>query len=581
MSRHRLPSVPQRRLPEDRSALDPDLKKAAELHQAGRFAEAEAAYLAALARNPKSIALLANLGALYRTTRRIRDAEACYKRALALQPNAVLVLGNYANLLKATNREEMAIELLDRAVRLEPRNAQHLANRALSKIGLGRFQDGLQDADAALTLDGRNSEAHCAAGQAHAQMGHPERAEQHFRLALESEPTTPVYVTNLANALVARGDFPGALSLCRSAIARMPENVDLLARCCDVLQTIDAGEDAIAAGRRAVALEPGNPLCHWYLALALLKSGNLGEGGDEYEWRWRMPDFPSPSRRFAMPEWPGGDPRGKRLYLWGEQGVGDETLHLSMVPDLVDAGAQVYVEVDPRLEPLIARGMPGVTLVRRSAERPFPTVGRVDVDFQLPLASLIRHFRRDFTNLAPAHPYLAPDPARVSALRARYRALGPGPVIGLGWSSKNPKIGSMKSLRLDDLEPLLRARPATYVSMQYGDVEEELEKFYVRTGIRIHRDSEIDAMHDLDGYAAQALALDLMISTSNSGVHVAAAAGAAVWLVLPSPQGTLWYWFSDGDKAPWYANVRIFRGRGMASWPQLQARIASELLTLS
>ena len=41
--------------------------------------------------------------------------------------------------------------------------------------------------------------------------------------------------------------------------------------------------------------------------------------------------------------------------LWGEQGVGDEILFASLIPELVKKVDELIVQVDPRLIPLFKR----------------------------------------------------------------------------------------------------------------------------------------------------------------------------------------------------------------------------------
>ena len=68
--------------------------------------------------------------------------------------------------------------------------------------------------------------------------------------------------------------------------------------------------------------------------------------------------------------------------------------------------------------------------------------------------------------------------------------------------------------------------------MQYGDVKEELEQFQQQRGLMIYQDEEIDSLQNLDDFAAQVSALDLIVSTSNTTVHMAGALGKQVWTLL-------------------------------------------------
>src|SRR6185312_5650483 len=78
-------------------------------------------------------------------------------------------------------------------------------------------------------------------------------------------------------------------------------------------------------------------------------------------------------------------------------------------------------------------------------------------------------------------------------------------------------------------------------------------------GIEVYQDPEVDAMGDLDDFFAQVAALDLVVSTSNTTVHVAGALNVNCWLLLPHGVGTLWYWFADREDSPWYPSLRLFR----------------------
>ena len=75
-----------------------------------------------------------------------------------------------------------------------------------------------------------------------------------------------------------------------------------------------------------------------------------------------------------MAAWTGGSLKKKRLLVRAEQGVGDQILFASLIPDLAaraDAeGGSVVLECEPRLVPLFARSFPGVTVQARRASKP-------------------------------------------------------------------------------------------------------------------------------------------------------------------------------------------------------------------
>src|SRR5690606_18811571 len=112
----------------------------------------------------------------------------------------------------------------------------------------------------------------------------------------------------------------------------------------------------------------------------------------------------------------------------------------------------------------------------------------------------------------------------------------------------NWHVGSYKSLSLDDLLPVLQRPGTTWISLQYGDVENDIMAFARKSGITVHRDPDIDSMQDLDGLAAQIAALDGVVSSSNSTVHFAGALGKPCYVLLAQGRGRMWYWPRRSDE---------------------------------
>jgi hypothetical protein len=163
------------------------------------------------------------------------------------------------------------------------------------------------------------------------------------------------------------------------------------------------------------------------------------------------------------------------------------------------------------------------------------------------------------------------DPERVRALRQRYRAKAGGPLIGLSWTSKNTD----KVLPdLKDWAPLLTWAPATFVSLQYGDIERDLALMREITGGRVIHDPEIDQWTDLDGYAAQIAALDAVVSISNTTIDVAGMMGVPTVHVRDDNLSSA-VWPRSGP-SPWYPDM-IFLYRERRPWSEVFAEAKARL----
>jgi hypothetical protein len=157
-------------------------------------------------------------------------------------------------------------------------------------------------------------------------------------------------------------------------------------------------------------------------------------------------------------------------------------------------------------------------------------------------------------------------------LRARYsdgRRL-----VGLAWYTKNSKTGRFRSLDLSLLLPLFARPDIRWVSLQYGDPG-ILENQAAAAGAPILIDRSVDQLSDLDIFAAQVAAMDMVITIDNSTAHLAGALGVPVWVLLPFAPD--WRWLLGRDDCPWYPTMRLFRQTELGNWQSVVERIKSSL----
>ncbi|MCH7782306.1 methyltransferase domain-containing protein [candidate division KSB1 bacterium] len=187
-----------------------------------------------------------------------------------------------------------------------------------------------------------------------------------------------------------------------------------------------------------------------------------------------------------------------------------------------------------------------------------------------------RYCRRDLSDFPHRRRFLVADKVRIAEWKARLATLGDGLKVGISWQGGNkPAIRKSRSTTLDQWMPLLKMPGIDFVNLQYGDCTQELEELRNESDVTISHWEESDPLQDLDGFAAQISALDLVISIDNSTVHMAGALGVPVWTLLPvSPN---WRWMLERDDSPWYPSMRLFRQTEPMEWESVFARVADEL----
>lgn len=510
------------------------------------------------------------------------EAALEFRRALAEDDGRADIIHNCVRAALGQARSALSDGLVDDALaalqstlRISPNRLEVICQISFVLSEGGRFNEALAAADKGLSIDPEAAHPHDVRGLALMGLGRLDDTIKCFRRALIIDREYVAAMINFGNALQAKGDYEDAITCFDEAIYFEPGNClafNNLGLACAAQGKFDEAEQAL---RQAVAVDPTFPEAHFNLSRILLMQGNYADGWRENEWRWRCKDFPSTWRDFPYPLWQGEPLDGKTILLWSEQGIGDEIMFANPIPDLLATGAHLVMECGERLVPIFERSFEGAVVVARH-DPPDGKIALADVDFQAPFGSLCLHFRTskdDFTNY-DGH-YLLADPERTAELRDRYQSFGPGPVIGICWRSGNPVVGEERSVPLAWWDSILSHGPCQFISLQYGDVDEDLAEVWSRTGVTIHRDSEVDPFASAEDWFAQVAAMDLVISVDNSTIQVSGSLGVPTWNLLSHlPE---WRFGLEGEDHDWHPYVRVFRQAEPGDWGPVVTRISEEL----
>ena len=381
---------------------------------------------------------------------------------------------------------------------------------------------------------------------------------------------------NLGRGLEALGESDLALKAYDYAVVLRPELAQAHNNAGTLLQRLRRMPEAVERFDKAIAADPNYANARFNRSVSLLTQGRFHDGWEGYDALFQVRELRRliASRAFRQPRWEGQSLAGETTLIWGEQGIGDEIMLASMIPDLQALGAAVVVECDPRLVRLFRRFFPGIEAPRAHGSARGADHGPGHHLIQCAMGSLGRWLRDDHGRFPAHRGYLHADPARVEAARLPYAELGPGLKIGIALrtGSHDPRD---RSVTLEELEPVLQRQNAHFVTLQYGDVRNELHELAERTLVRVHRDPTIDPTHDLDGVAAQVVALDMVVSTTNAVAHSAGALGTPALTFVPySPD---WCWLASGARMPWYPTMRLVCQTMVGDWSTAVFGVADAL----
>jgi Tfp pilus assembly protein PilF len=457
----------------------------------------------------------------------------------------------------------------------EPAHADALHLLGTIRAGLGHEDEGIALIGRALRAFPAMPDAHYNLGNIHRQRGQLADAERHYRQAIALQPA---HVNALANlgALVTKFErYDEGERFAREALKHDPNNLDAL-RNLAALHDLRGQHDATVGAYDAILRRaPGDAETHYMKALALLLRGQLKEGWEEFRWRLQRPQSVGFHKRFPFPYWNGEPLADAGVLVWTERGPGDEILMGTMLPDLMRRAGHVVLIASERMAPLFAAAFPGTTVIAADDK---PKDGKLlaGVRYQASFSELGRWLRPDLDSFPCDGGYLTADRDLAARLRTAYLRERPGTrLVGISWRSRNPDLETEKSMTLQDLDPVLAVDGITFVNLQYGDCTDEIAAARARGASIIH-DGSIDPLRDLNGFAAQVAAMDLVVSVSNTTVHMAGALGRPTWAMLPENRGRMWYWFLNRSDSPWYRSARLFR-RPAAGWHAVISQVAAAL----
>lgn len=192
-------------------------------HQAGRFADAESAYMQALQADPRNTDALHLLGVIASQAGKYETAIELIDRALALKPDFAEALSNRGNALQELRRYAEAVASYDRALSIKPGIAVALSNRGNALKALGRLDEALASFDQALALRPDYAEALFNRGTALEELAQLDAAVAAYERAIAARPDYAEAYCNRGNALTALGKPEAAVASYRKALALRPD----------------------------------------------------------------------------------------------------------------------------------------------------------------------------------------------------------------------------------------------------------------------------------------------------------------------------------------------------------------------
>jgi tetratricopeptide (TPR) repeat protein len=472
--------------------------------------------------------------------------------------------------LTERGRHAEAIEHFERALSQRPNDARVL-------FALGRTADAIGHGGAAeaffrRVLDQEPDRIEVLVNLANLMRKTARTAEiiELLRPALERNPARAELWLTLGSALREAGDIATAETFYREALRLQPGYGPALGNLADLLADRGGVDEALALYDRVLAADAHNAQARLNRAILFLMRGELKKGWRDYEYRLRIKGRVIEADH-GLPEWDGKPRSGKTVLVTAEQGLGDQIMFASLIPELASNGT-VILEAEARLVPLFARSFPLAAVEAAHLQNRGGTAAASygwlkqrthEAHAAIALGSLPRHLRKDISAFPNPHAFLEPDPAERERWTQWLKTQGAGPFVGLCWRS-----GHVTGLRAAQYAPLeswaafIRDCPATPVSLQYDMRAEELETLQRLSGRAVLVPPRLDQKQEIDRTSAMISTLQAVISAPTSVSWIAAGLGVPTFKILYNNS-----WTSFGESyEPFAPLCRCMMPKASGDW---------------
>lgn len=454
-------------------------------------------------------------------------------------------------------------------------------------------------------------------GNAALEMDFFDLAQKFHQKYIELKPDDPAGYNNYATALREDGKYEEAINLLKDVLPIFPKAEELWNTLGSVVSFRDGPKEAIVfyeeclkinpqnsqvlnniapayysigeiekseeAIRKSIKLSPKTKYQHMFLSSLLLQDKRLKEGWEEYKWSHYSNNFNLTVKNNNIPYWKGESLKDKKIFVFGEQGIGDEVLFTWLYKNLIKDAKKVGISCQARLVSLFRNSFPEAQVdqyyfkINRKLDIEymyFPDFDLSEYDYQITAGEVASHYWKEYQDINDlSHPILVPETEKITYWKKRIKELPNKISVGIAWRS-----GLMLAKRsrnyatLLEWAPLLKNKNINFINIQYGDCEDELKELEEKTGIVIHNFKDLDLKDDFMATTAMMCSLDLVMGPSSSPIHQASFAGTEAWYFVAGKP-----WWAFNEKIPaWNQNCKIISKNDNDLWSEFMEEKAKD-----
>ena len=437
---------------------------------------------------------------------------------------------------------------------------------------VGDFKQALSILDILSQKFSDNHNLYTIGGECYFNLHEYELAISCYEESIRIKPNISHNYNAKANSLLSLHKYDEAISCLKNAIEIRPDFDEAFFNLGIGAMHLRLFDLSMQSFDMAIQLKPNFAKYKFAKSTLLLLYGDFRNGWPLFESRWEMDVLFSPKLTTTRPNWSGAT--NSKLLVWPEQGIGDQILYSSLLPDLNRKCSDLIVLLDPRLINLFTRSMGDFCTFYPDNVKET----ELDYDEHIAMGSLCQYFRADEKDFESSqYGFLKDDVIKTANIKKDLLALAPlnNKLCGISWGSSSKRDGIHKTIPLKSFIQLLGLTGYTYVSLQYGDTTDEIKVVQDELGVDIISYEKVDNFYDIDGLASLIQACDVVISVDNVTCQIAGALGKEIHILLN--YSSWWGWMANRTDSPWYHSVKIYRQDVDKTWSNLSQNLIKNL----
>lgn len=542
---------------------------------------------------------LNNLGKVFMKLRKLKKAEQCFRRALAITPKNDEYLFSLAELYVQQKRYALAEKVLTNALKINPNSPRSLQLMGTILQHLGHYKNALLYFNKAIMLRPGYSTWINDVANTYCKMGRMDKGIEFYQKAISLKPDNTTYLTNLGVAyfkdrqyrnaeeiferIIALDDnlatgyyhlgviflqqkkFVKAKESLTNALEKDANYADCLQALGNLYQELGDYYTALSYYKRALRIDPLNPLYMFGRSLVYLILGLWKKGWRSYEYRIKLDNykivrdfiFSLDNGEMLTPNIP---ITNKRLLIIHDQGFGDYLQFIRFAKLMKEQNAYVLTYCHKALVPLM-KECPWIDEIYDKNSH---------FDYYIPVMSLAQYFQIHVRTIPFSEGYIKIKKAKINKYKDHFK--NESFKVGFAFSgTKHYGNDISRSIDLNKWQPILRCSKVTFYSFQIDEQAQKKVNALKQTNI-INLSSYIDNFLDT---ATLMMHMDLIITVDTSIAHLAGALGKPCWILIPKHPD--WRWLLDRQDSPWYDSVRLFRQTKRGVWKNVIESVATEL----